>query len=366
MQAKRLVVLPGKGKGKGKNAKKGTATVAVPVAVSTKGRSQGPRVSGSRGGGFRVRNTELLQSVQMGTTSSVPTALYFFGINPGLQLSFPWLSLIAQNFQSYQFHSLRFDYRPSCPTTSAGLVAMAFDPDPSNPEPTSLQNLFSFRERVNGAPYSRLTLQVPQRALGALGKRKLIRTAPGVAVSNSALPQFDCGNLYMLAFQGSSTSFIGTLEVSYDVELLEPQPSEGSSPVVTMLAGGIITPTNPFGPSPVVSPGPFSAVVSGGGLHFNFVGAAVSSHLYCMATIMVEGAGMSNVSYSISTSGNTALDPSTVPNLLSAVGTTAWVANFVFTVQSAGDGFVLLVNPATPPSAVSYSAAVFAFSPLLA
>lgn len=45
---------------------------------------------------------------------------------------FPWLSQLAWSYERYSIISLNVEFIPSCPTTTAGLVYLAFDYDPAD------------------------------------------------------------------------------------------------------------------------------------------------------------------------------------------------------------------------------------------
>lgn len=335
-------------KRKGQKAR-GSALVAVPAAVVTKSRSQGPRVSGSRGGGFRVVNTELISTVNMNTSTVVSVGLAAYSVNPGLSGTFPWLSAIGANFQSYRFNSLRFEYKPSCPTTMAGVVCLAFDADPSNDVPTTLPSLYAYRERISGAPYSRLSLSIPPRALGALGKRKFVRT-PSTSVNTASLPQFDCGTLLLYLGQGSSSSFTGTFEVHYDVELIEPQPSEANVQVVAVFGDSSSWgKTIPFGNNPIVNPpGYFSITNTLSTTYFTFLRYAVGGASY-LCSITLAGSGTVPPVYAITAFGGASLE---AMQYAGTSGNSAFVANFEVRVFGPSQGIQMAYSAGFDTSVV--------------
>lgn len=75
-------------------------------------------------GHFPVKHRELFTTIEGGTFSQGS-----YKIQPGLNLSFPWLSGLAPAFEMYEIRSLSFEYVSRCPTTTAGLIYMAVDYD---------------------------------------------------------------------------------------------------------------------------------------------------------------------------------------------------------------------------------------------
>lgn len=93
-------------------------------------------------GDIIISQKEFLQNVNVTTTGAGVGSAFSvvnFPINPGLQLTFPWLSQLAQNFTLYEFIGLIFEYKPTSGefggTTSnaLGKVIMATQYDPDAP-----------------------------------------------------------------------------------------------------------------------------------------------------------------------------------------------------------------------------------------
>lgn len=245
--------LKGKGKEKKKKGPKAPkkAMQALPAAVGSVNRSRGPSM-GSRNSNVIITNEELISTVPMVVSEVLSAGLQSYQVQAGSTACFPWLSALAANFQSYTFRKLVFHYKPSCPTSTAGIVALAFDPDPSNDPPSTLQGLSAMRERTTGSAWTSLTLTVPPKALTALSNRKLVRT-DAESVPKVSRPQYDCGSLYIYAGSGTAVPLSGLVYVSYSVELFVPQPPEGGSASLTTFTNDQVgcTVALPFGINPV-------------------------------------------------------------------------------------------------------------------
>ncbi len=56
-----------------------------------------------------------------------------YKINPGLSLTFPWLSQLAPNFEYYRVVDMDFEFVSKLPTTAAGMVYLAIDYNAADP-----------------------------------------------------------------------------------------------------------------------------------------------------------------------------------------------------------------------------------------
>ncbi len=72
---------------------------------------------------IRVRHREFVNDIS-GNTSFGTVGYY---INPGLRSSFPWLSNVANNFETYRFNKLCYEYRTASATSEIGKALLAVD-----------------------------------------------------------------------------------------------------------------------------------------------------------------------------------------------------------------------------------------------
>jgi hypothetical protein len=123
----------------------------VPVAYGGKIGNRGilPLTKGM-GPSMRVVNYEQMVSVNgsNGTFSAGGNV-----INPGLVSSFPWLSGIASGFQAFRFHSLRFLWVPTAPTTLAGTAFLYIDYNFNSSSPTTLLQVDVTAGSCSGQPW---------------------------------------------------------------------------------------------------------------------------------------------------------------------------------------------------------------------
>jgi len=85
-------------------------------------------------GAIVVQNTEMVASV-------VTNAAYNSAVIRIAPFSMPWLNGIASNYSKYKWISMRVVYVPACPTTTAGAVAMSYQYDDADLNPTSIAQM---------------------------------------------------------------------------------------------------------------------------------------------------------------------------------------------------------------------------------
>lgn len=171
-------------------------------------------------------------------------------VGPGLQTCFPWLSGVANNFETYRFRRLKFVYYPRCAATQAGQIVMILDPKSSDTNPRTLQIASTYHVRANGNMWAPLELVVPQQILDTGGPRKFIRSTT-LQVDAAAL--YDVGRFFFIT-DGANPfdAIVGEIGVEYEVELWTPGQRPESS-VPAMFIDGVATAasaSNLFGNTP--------------------------------------------------------------------------------------------------------------------
>lgn len=168
---------------------------------------------------YRLRHRELV-SVPFGSGAfkSIPLIV---GTGP-----WKWLNTYAQLYEYVHFNSLSFDWDPTCPTTTQGALMMAVDHDPTDPVPTSIEELSLMQGCVNTAVYAPVHMNVTnlhdQHA-------RYLTCGSGLPVDGS-LRETSLGNL--IIYPLVTLNGVGLLWVNYDVTLTVPQmiAASGASP----------------------------------------------------------------------------------------------------------------------------------------
>jgi len=131
---------------------------------------------------------------------------------------FPWLSTFAGSFDSYRFIRLKFEYVPRCPTTTAGVLAMAFDYHVMDSPPVTERQMSMNWHCSQSPPYNAFNLEVD---ISKFHYKKYFTAMHDTA----ALETSDVGRL-LIGYQATAAAIWGSLWVSYDLELEEPQQNE--------------------------------------------------------------------------------------------------------------------------------------------
>jgi len=181
------------------------------MAINARPRARSLQVVPATDGSVRIRHREYIDDAIGGSNFTTMT----FALQPGAVSTFPWLSRIATLFDSYILHSVQFEYEPSVPTTTGGIVMLTFDPDPINAAPTDKGAMLGYSCLVRTSPWSSCKLNLPASRFKTLGTQKYVRS--GVVVPSAALPDYDAGTLFY-ATSGTTLGVPnGDLYVSYDV-----------------------------------------------------------------------------------------------------------------------------------------------------
>jgi len=168
-------------------------------------------------------------------------------INPGIAASFPWLSKIARNYESYRFNRLVFCYETESPSTTAGTVMLAVDYDSSDIAPASKQQLMAYRNSVRSAPWNPCD---HRSASEDLNKRKSYFVRSAAIPNNTDQKLYDVGNLFV-ATQGVGVLTVGEIYVEYDILLMTPEYTANDIVGGSTVGGGTMTAANPLGSVPV-------------------------------------------------------------------------------------------------------------------
>jgi len=175
----------------------------------------------SAGANIVVKHTEYIADV---SSQSAAFAVTGYSINPGLNVTFPWLANLGLNFESYKFRKLHFQYKPICPTTTPGKVMLAVDYDAADLAPNSKVVINSYESSASSSVWDECTQISTLSNLLKFGVQRYVRT--GAVPANTDIKTYDVGKLYVATSNTPATATtLGELYVSYEVELLTPQLS---------------------------------------------------------------------------------------------------------------------------------------------
>lgn len=166
---------------------------------------------------LRIRHKEMVKDIDIPATSGV---LETFEINPGLEAFFPWLSQIAQRFETYRFNSFKVHYVTSVPTSTSGTLAICPDYDAADDNSLATKKeLMAFEDSTRGAWWSNFTMTSTPANL----RKKVTHFIRGQALaSNLDIKTYDVMQLH-LHKSGAVAEVGGELWVEYDITLYTPQ-----------------------------------------------------------------------------------------------------------------------------------------------
>lgn len=193
--------------------------VAYAAAYSTGNSGKAPQVTATNDM-CRVVHRELLGNVS-GAATTAFTLSSTFALNPGLTATFPWLSNIAQNWETYHFSKLRFCYYTRTGTGTAGSVIMAPDYDAADVVPASENIVSSYEDVQENAPYRDIVCTLRPQAMHSMGSKKFIRV--GALSANQDIKTYDVGNFFICVVDSGGAVPWGKVWVEYDVTFYTPQ-----------------------------------------------------------------------------------------------------------------------------------------------
>lgn len=190
----------------------------APVAQSRKMKSNKPKIETKANGDIVIRHRELVKDID----SSIVFAANYLPINPARPVTFPWLSNIAINYESYKFKRLGFDFMTSSSTTATGKVMIAVDYDASDQPPKDKVEAMAWRGTVSCAAWEFCHHKSLEEDLNKQ-KSWFVRydSPPGGDIRLN-----DVGSVYVCT-QGQATAGapIGELYVDYEIKLMTPDMS---------------------------------------------------------------------------------------------------------------------------------------------
>jgi len=170
-------------------------------------------------------------------TGSTSFSLTSYPINPGMDVTFPWLSALAQHFEEFKVHGLLFEFKSTSATalnstnTALGTVIMGTQYNPLRPLFTSKQEMDNYEYSTSCRPSESMLHPIecnpPEKPL------ELQYVRNGSVPSGADIRFYDLGE-FSIATQGmQAAATIGELWITYEVELYKPiyQPGGYGTPL---------------------------------------------------------------------------------------------------------------------------------------
>jgi hypothetical protein len=183
-------------------------------------------------------------------------------ISPTNRLLVPWLAEIGQHFDRYKVLGLQIIYEPVVGTSTKGLVALSFEPDPDDKAPNSRQGLKQRPYTVQTQSWEGAVLNIPASAMN-----RLPVYLTGHADDKPELHV--AGRIQWAVDAQADTSEIGDIVIRYVFELLDTQATTKSAELLSTTAMLIRSPLTAGNPHAIAAG--FTATDMGDGSAFNLV-----------------------------------------------------------------------------------------------
>jgi hypothetical protein len=145
-----------------------------------------------------------------------------YSINPGISTTFPWLSSVANRFESYLFDRLTFSYEPICPTNTAGSVILSVDYDANDPAPNNKVTAMAYSGAVRTSPWDLVNFNAYKSDLSKFGVQRYTRAAN----VTGDIKTYDIGSLFVCTSSTpTAATTLGELYVEYTCKFYTPQLS---------------------------------------------------------------------------------------------------------------------------------------------
>jgi len=222
---------------------------AAPVSISEIQVGRPPRITyAANGSSCKVAHRERIGTI----LGSIAFAVNTFAVNPGLAASFPWLSALAQRFESYRFNRLTYQYRTKTATTALGDVVLTLDYDAADAAPVTSIQAEGYAEFSSAAPWQDIN---HNSKLINLRKLPMYYVRTEALAANQDIKTYDVGNMFYCTENQSSANLVGYAYVEYEVEFFTPQLNSDISGIQyggKIVGATTMTGANPLGIAPVV------------------------------------------------------------------------------------------------------------------
>lgn len=214
----------------------------------------GPPTIRNSKNGVIIRHREFISDI----VSSIAFASSVFTLNPGLPVGFPWLSRVAQNFESWKPRGMLVEYRTTSSDTllaanpALGSVVIATQYNTLASDFVNKQAMENYEGATSCKPSVSMIHLIETGRAQTLIDHMDIRSAPVPANADARL--YDLGKVQVSTVGSQAAgNIIGELWISYEVELMNPRIPD--DPLVSTAhfllpsatVAGTETPVRPFG-----------------------------------------------------------------------------------------------------------------------
>jgi hypothetical protein len=218
------------------------------------------------------RHREFLGDV----VGSVAFSSTSYNVNPGLDSTFPYLSVIASAFSEYKFKGLVFEFKSTSAdalnstNTALGTVAMVAQYRSDATAPRNKMEVLNEMWSCDSKPSEDLILPIECAPIENPMAIQYVRT--GALLANNDIKMFDLAKVIVATVGMQAAATIGELWVSYEVELYKPvMPSQ-----ISVSGQGVAQYTTTLGGSGIPYGATQTATFDSIGLRFNASGTTLN------------------------------------------------------------------------------------------
>lgn len=142
-------------------------------------------------------------------------------INPGNATLFPWLSSIANNYETYSFDKLDFIFEPQSSTGQGGTIMIAVDYDAVDLAPVSKTAMMNYKGAVQSPPWFACVYHCEPSDLHKYKQYYMTQSATTPTTTDEKT--YFVGNIYLAANTAGTPEEVGGFYIEYTVRLFTPQ-----------------------------------------------------------------------------------------------------------------------------------------------
>lgn len=181
---------------------------------------------------IRVQHREFISNI----SSSVAFVNTTYNVNAGLAATFPWLSVLASNFEQYRFHGMLFVFVSTSAdalnstNTALGTIIMAADYNAATSSYGSKVQMEQAMWAVSDKPSN--SQVAPIECDPGLNRSDVYFVRQSAVPAGSPTPasilDYDLCTFQIASVGSQAAAVVGELWVTYDVELMKPQTTYGA------------------------------------------------------------------------------------------------------------------------------------------
>lgn len=174
-----------------------------------------------------ISNREFIGDIRTDVANGITFKNQSFVVQPGNADTFPWLNVIAQNYEQYKFHAVVFEFRSTSgetalTTTAIGSVALAAEYN-VNAKPYQSKQVMENSQGAQSSKGSNSQIfKVNCNPRESIADIKFVRS--GATEANDSIKWYDHA-IFQIATSGffANDQIVGELWVTYVVEFFKPQ-----------------------------------------------------------------------------------------------------------------------------------------------